>query len=144
MSASRVKLSPFSLLIVIAGLILWATAWAGAEPPSTPPAASPLRQPQRPGPAGPQKSAERAREGTPLTEARGSFELVGDRVIFVPAGGGDSLRVLENLALERVVRELGDGRDQRDWEVAGILTEYHGSNYLLVTRAVVKAPPAPT
>jgi hypothetical protein len=32
-----------------------------------------------------------------------------------PGGGRDSLRVLENLSRERIVRELGDARDQRNW-----------------------------
>jgi hypothetical protein len=84
------------------------------------------------------KAAQRAREGTLLNDELGSFEFVGDRVVFVPAGSRDSFRVLENLALERVVRELGDGRDQRNWVVSGQFTEYKGANYLLVTKSQIK------
>jgi hypothetical protein len=93
------------------------------------------------------KAAQRAREGSLLTDETGSFEFVGDRVIFVSASGRESLRVLENLALERIVRELGDARDQRNWTVNGVLTEFKGANYLLVTKAMLAIPagaaPAP-
>lgn len=87
------------------------------------------------------KQPERAREGSQLAEEVGSFEFVGDRVAFVPAGSRDSFRVLENLALERIVRELGDGRTQQAWIVNGTWTEFKGANYLLVTKAVVKTMP---
>jgi len=89
------------------------------------------------------KQAQRAREGSLLTDENGSFEFVGDRILFVPGGGRDSLRVLENLALERIVRELGDARDQRNWAVCGTLTEFKGANYLLVTKALLKTPSSP-
>jgi hypothetical protein len=56
--------------------------------------------------------------------------------------------VLENLALERIVRILNETRGQRQWLVSGTITEYRGSNYLLISKAVqrvaetraVKAP----
>ena len=93
-------------------------------------------------PAG--KQVQRAREGSLVTDEAGSFEFVGDRIVFVPAGGRESLRVLENLALERIVRELGDARDQRNWSVCGLLTEFKGANYLLVTKALLQTPATPT
>jgi hypothetical protein len=86
------------------------------------------------------KVGQRAREGSLLGDETGSFEFVGERIIFVPAGGRESLRVLENLALERIVRELGDARDQRNWVVSGVLTEFKGANYLLVTKAMLATP----
>jgi hypothetical protein len=52
---------------------------------------------------------------------------------------GESFRVLENLALERINRELGQARGNLQWTVSGIVTEFRGNNYLLVTRAVVKS-----
>ncbi|HEX5104678.1 MAG TPA: hypothetical protein VFV87_12745 [Pirellulaceae bacterium] len=89
------------------------------------------------------KAVQRQREGSLLTAEIGAFELVGDRVVFVPAGSRESFRVLENLALERVLRELGDARDQRNWSVWGQFTEFRGANYLLVTKALVKTAPGP-
>jgi hypothetical protein len=86
------------------------------------------------------KAGQRAREGSLVSDETGSFEFVGERIIFVPGGGRESLRVLENLALERIVRELGDARDQRNWVISGVLTEFKGANYLLVTKAMLAVP----
>ena len=106
------------------------------------PASADARVPSSGHPAG--KQAQRAREGSLLTDEAGSFEFVGDRIVFVPAGSKESLRVLENLALERIVRELGDARDQRNWVVCGVLTEFKGANYLLVTKSLLQTPATPT
>jgi hypothetical protein len=85
------------------------------------------------------KGAERLREGTRLIDVVGAFQAVGgDSVSFSPGGNKDSLRVLENLALERVSRTLDENRGTRQWVVSGIVTEYRGSNYLLLTKAVVQ------
>jgi hypothetical protein len=98
---------------------------------------------ERESPAGPASSGkgtevvERRREGTKF-EGAGRFEITGDRVSFYPAEGQESFRVLENLALERVARVQGESREQREWQVAAVYTEYQGINYLLLTRAVVK------
>ena len=138
---------------LILGLALcWIAAlgisWASAQnrgvasgPDTAPPEAE--SKPRFSGQPAPNKQAQRAREGSLLTDENGSFEFVGDRIIFVPGGGRDSLRVLENLALERIVRELGDARDQRNWAVCGVLTEFKGANYLLVTKALLKTPSSP-
>ena len=45
--------------------------------------------------------------------------------------------LLENLALERISRSLEDNRGSK-WTVSGLVTEYRGSNYLLVTKAVTQ------
>ncbi len=109
---------------------------------------------------------ERLREGTRITDVKGSFQFSGDRVAFhpdhlshqgsqgqpdgkrqpdgksYPNGKGDkgeSFRVLENLALERINSELGQARGNLQWTVSGIVTEFRGNNYLLVTKAVVLA-----
>jgi hypothetical protein len=90
--------------------------------------------------AAPEKSSEpkeRRREGTKF-EGAGRFEITGDRVTFYPAEGQESFRVLENLALERVARVLGESREPRQWNVAGVFTEYQGGNYLLLSRAAVR------
>lgn len=89
-------------------------------------------------PSAPPKTAERMREGSKLIEVVGEFQFSGDRVVFSPEAGGDSLRVLENLALERIGRQLTEGRGSRTWVVSGVVTEFRGGNYLLVTKAVVR------
>jgi hypothetical protein len=47
--------------------------------------------------------------------------------------------VLENLALERIGRALDESRGTRLWVVSGLITEYRGANYLLVSKAVMQA-----
>jgi len=78
----------------------------------------------------------RVREGSKLVEQLGEFRETGGRIAFYPEGARDSLTVLENLALQRVSRDLELGT--RKWSVSGTITEYHGLNYLLVQRAVLK------
>ena len=129
-------------MVALAGM----SSPVSAEPPAvaaTPPARSAI-QPSEPeaGPAG-AKPAERQREGTKLVDQIGTFEFLGDRAAFVPAGGKESYRVLENLALERISRQQGDVRSSQEWLVSGVLTEYRGTNYLLVTRAVARAAGRP-
>jgi hypothetical protein len=85
----------------------------------------------------------RLREGSKLVNVLGRMELVGDQTTFTPAEGSESFRLLENLALERINQILSDSRDKSQWEISGTVTEYRGSNYLLVTKAVIKAS-APT
>ena len=92
-----------------------------------------------------EKTGERLREGTRLVDVAGSFQFAGDRVTFHPDGKGESYRVLENLALDRIGRQLGQTRGNLTWTVSGLVTEYRNSNYLLVTKAVEKStnePPA--
>ena len=81
---------------------------------------------------------QRLREGSRLNDVAGQFDFAGDRIAFFPADSKDSFRVLENLALERVSRILGEGRSKPEWSVSGVITEFRGVNYLLVTKAVIK------
>jgi hypothetical protein len=101
-------------------------------------------------PAAPKKAGEgtienqggRIREGSKLVNQVGEFQkLTGDQVNFFAADGIGTLRVLENLALERVVRTMddSDNSDRRTWSVSGVVTEFRGENYLLLTRAVFRA-----
>lgn len=133
-------------VLVCCGLAtLAAAAWLAILPPAkaaeagaaAPAAGAKARSTVQPGASNP---GQRAREGSLVSDETGSFEFVGERIIFVPAGGRESLRVLENLALERIVRELGDARDQRNWVISGVLTEFKGANYLLVTRSLLATP----
>lgn len=86
------------------------------------------------------RSSERLREGTRLTEVVGTFQTIGaDGITFSPRGSKESYRVLENLALERIGRTLDESRGTRLWVVSGLITEYRGANYLLVSKAVMQA-----
>jgi hypothetical protein len=87
----------------------------------------------------PSSSSLRMREGTKLTDQLGDFQKSGDRYNFYPLEGKGVLRVLENLALERVAGVLLDDPSPRTWSVSGVLTEYRGENFLLITRAVLKS-----
>ena len=92
---------------------------------------------------GDQKSGEKAgpkrlREGELISNQTGIFRETGDRISFYSSGGDESMRVLENLALERVALQLDKTRDRRSWTVSGSVTEYRGMNYLLIKRAVLK------
>jgi hypothetical protein len=87
-------------------------------------------------------SSERSREGTRLVNQLGRFRTTGDRLTFQLEGSAAQVLGLENLALERIGKVLADRRDQADelqWEITGIYTEYRGTNYLLVTHAVLKS-----
>jgi hypothetical protein len=91
-----------------------------------------------------EESQQRLREGSRLTDVAGQFDFAGDRIAFFPSQNKDSFRVLENLALERVSRILGESRDKPEWSVSGIITEFRGVNYLLVTKAIIKPAPETT
>jgi hypothetical protein len=71
------------------------------------------------------------------------MEISGDRATFYPADSQEPLRVLENLALERVVRILSQSRGDQEWLVTGVVTEYRGANFLLVTKAQERAKRTP-
>lgn len=79
-----------------------------------------------------------AREGTRLVGASGSFSRAGDRLIFHAAETGRSFIGLENLSLERVARQSRDDLAGQLWSVTGTVTEFQGSNYVLVSRVVLK------
>ena len=79
----------------------------------------------------------RLREGMKLVDQVGELREAGGVVGFYPDGETHSLQLLENLALERVSRDLD--QTHRKWSVSGTVTEYKGGNYLLLHRAVLKA-----
>lgn len=78
------------------------------------------------------------REGDRLINQVGEFRMTGEAVVFLPSSG-EPLQVLENLALERITKVLLETRGRREWTVSGMVTEFRGANYLLVTRAVLNA-----
>jgi hypothetical protein len=79
------------------------------------------------------------REGTELVNQLGQFKLSGQRVVFIAADGRRQLEGLENLSLERIVKEISASSDPRTWLVTGTVTEFQGGNYLLVRRAIQKS-----
>jgi len=82
---------------------------------------------------------ERIREGTKLVDVVGTFQSSGgDSISFFREGGKESFRVLENLALQRVGLTLENNLIARHWIISGVITEYRGANYLLLTKAVVQ------
>jgi len=89
----------------------------------------------------------RLREGTLLTNQGGYFRQDGDGAIFVTEEKLEFV-ALNNLNLERVVRTL-KGSDEAEsirWSVNGVVTEFNGRNFLLISRAVYKSaspPPVP-
>ncbi len=74
----------------------------------------------------------RVREGAVL-DATGYFKVSGDRALFTTADGTGRYTGLENLNLERVAIAVSESPDQLLWSVTGTVTEYRGTNYLLVT-----------
>jgi hypothetical protein len=92
-------------------------------------------------------AALRLREGTQLADHLGYFRQNGESLTFVDKEGRQ-LGGLPNLGLERVGRMLKSVEEPESisWSVSGMVTEFGGRNYLLVTRAVYKSsapPPVP-
>ncbi len=84
------------------------------------------------------KSSTRVREGVRIKGETGEFKVRGDRATFVTQNG-QAFDGLENLNLERIVRVIADNHRSLQWSVSGLVTEYRGTNYLLVTHAVLKS-----
>ncbi|MBL9081687.1 MAG: hypothetical protein JNK76_07775 [Planctomycetales bacterium] len=89
---------------------------------------------------GPRKGL-RQREGTKMVERRGRFEVNGDRVVFLAQEPDAHFVVLENLALERVVRAIEESGPQMLWSISGTLTEYRSTNFLMISRATIRSIP---
>ncbi|QEG39947.1 hypothetical protein [Roseimaritima ulvae] len=86
----------------------------------------------------PDKASRREREGSLVRNVRGRFAEVGRRWAFTTEDGRTSYKVLENLALQRVVKAVRQDADDNRWAVHGTLTEFGDDNYLLL-RAVTRA-----
>jgi hypothetical protein len=82
--------------------------------------------------------AERMREGERLVDRVGYFKVTGDRLTFYADNGAERYGGLENLALERIARVIGETPGTLEWTISGVVTEFRGGNYLLVTHAVLK------
>lgn len=121
------------LLIAIVGASL-PTVW-GEEPSSK--SWSPARNSPPSITGKTESSKKRLRQGTILDKVKGEFRLTGERVAFYPQTPDvKEMTVLENLALERLSELVAENR-RRIWLVSGMVTEFRGKNYLLVSRAVL-------
>jgi hypothetical protein len=90
------------------------------------------------GPTADAANSERLREGTKLMNELGSFERKGgDRLSFRIHKTKREFACLENLNLERIAAAVADTPDL-EWLVSGTVTEFRGTNCLLVTQAVLK------
>ena len=78
------------------------------------------------------------REGTRLIDQPGQFKIAGDRLGFTSSDGTLHFDCLENLCGQRIARTVTDSPEALFWSVTGELTEYRGTNFLLLTQAVLK------
>lgn len=83
------------------------------------------------------ESGKIVREGQKVKDLIGTFRISGDRANFYTLDGR-RLGGLENLALERISVTTNDNQSLT-WRVSGIITEYKGTNFILVSHAVVKS-----
>ena len=82
---------------------------------------------------------DRLREGTKLAGELGVFQRKGgDRYTFRTNAGKREFACLENLNLERIAAAVADNPDM-EWLVSGTVTEYRGTNCLLISQATLKA-----
>lgn len=81
--------------------------------------------------------SQRLREGMDIVDCRGQFRRVGDRLAFFSDDGLVKLVCLENLMLDRIALSMAENSEALTWTITGTVTEYRGSNYLLIRRAVL-------
>jgi hypothetical protein len=118
--------------LMCAGAIFLGVVLAGAKTsPTAENKASPAVEPS--------EAVKPLLEGTELHEERGTFRMSGDRMTFISADQKRTFMVMENQTLQRVAESLSDYPIPQQWIVSGTVTEYRGNNYLLLTRAVLKA-----
>lgn len=84
-----------------------------------------------------QEKMTRLREGAEIVDSKGTFEWIGDRLSFVPEGEKTVLKILENRMMERIVQAQESSTGELIWIVTGTVTEYRGSNFLLVKHVVL-------
>jgi hypothetical protein len=84
--------------------------------------------------------SDRLREGTML-DTSGTFKHTGDRIMFYASGDSRRFGTLENLNLERISRVISETSEALEWNISGTVTEFQGTNYLLVSRAILKSKP---
>lgn len=97
------------------------------------------------GTAGGAPGPTRLREGTSLRGLIGTIRPVGERWTLFLTQRDERFILLENLALERILRTNASFTEAPNWTVDGTVTEFRGQNYLLIEKALigrVTAPPS--
>lgn len=84
------------------------------------------------------KGGIRYREGTKLIDRTGHFRVQGDQVFYYIDDDEHRFTGLPNLNLGRVALAITDDASQLEWSVTGVVTEYRGTNFILVERAILK------
>lgn len=137
----RLTAACFALAMATMTLAAPQGGWLRAEPA---PATGSVPYSRPPGPLKTEEGGKRLREGTRLIDAEGRFDSNGERWIFFPADSAETYKVLENLALERIHKVMEETRasEKPRWIISATVTEYMGSNHLLVTKAVIKVQAA--
>ncbi len=102
------------------------------------PQPEPAARPAAPAPATPAGApAVLVREGKRIVEQDGRVVRSGDQTSFVFDSGDASVLLLPNLKLA-LMEDLADfGRRSIRFRLSGVMTEYHGRNYLFMTKMVV-------
>jgi hypothetical protein len=76
------------------------------------------------------------REGTKLDEVLLTFRPDNDRLVAQFPLENKPIQVLENLAAQRIFRATHDDPKDNRWTVTATMTEFEGSNFLLIEQAV--------
>jgi hypothetical protein len=140
-------LNRFSILLAMIAIIVGARVSLNAEEANPTQAGRGFRPTTGSREYAEENAKRRLREGTILTDEVGRFRQDGDGAVFVSEKQFEFVS-LPNLNLERVARTL-KGSDESEsirWSVSGVVTEFNGRNFLLITRAIYKSaspPPAP-
>ena len=79
------------------------------------------------------------REGTIMQSQHVIFRVSNDRIILSLDTGAERYVCLENLNLQRITAVLKSNPTLTDWTVDFVVTEYQGSNYVLIQRAVLSS-----
>ncbi|MGQ9912853.1 MAG: hypothetical protein ACUVQQ_00770 [Thermogutta sp.] len=133
-------------LLAISGAGLWGAEDTANSP--SPPAVPPPSNPPgggNSGDAAPVSGPTRLREGTSLRGLIGTIRPVGERWTLFLSQRDERYILLENLALERILRTNASFTEAPDWTIDGTVTEFRGQNYLLIEKALigrVTPPPA--
>jgi hypothetical protein len=129
--------------LMCAGALLLGVVLAGARSSNSNELGTPSATSVKPGTQD-SDSEVRFHEGDELVDQAGRFSPRGDRMLFLTADGKIRLITLENATLDRIAIDLDGNSGPRQWIVSGKVTEYRGSNYLLLTRAQRKSEAATT
>ncbi|MGL4594698.1 MAG: hypothetical protein ACRCUY_08225 [Thermoguttaceae bacterium] len=80
---------------------------------------------------------KRIREGTPFRDKKVFFRPLGNRTALFSVEDNEQYVCLENLILERILKEIELNPARSVWKVDGVFTEFQKSNLILLQYAVV-------